>query len=404
MISPVIAQAILGLEAPDIIGSFERGREMARQEQSRQLAGEALTGREGAIQDLGRLDPELSLKLGEMIGARNDKDVSDFLQGAGVLRRTLEMGRNTEALELANQVRFTIRSRGGNSQSVDNIINIMRTDPAGAIEQLRAFEESVSRANTSLQSFAPQQFTKADETIGFGIPTIDPKTGETTFREIQPPEGAQFVSRRETPEEVSAKTTAQQEAKLESELAYKPRIETEVAKARKIAESRGEAFTELEQMEAAMPGLTEAVDQLKALAQVATYTKAGRAFDALSRELGFGVPEGATARAKFIAIVNNQVLPLLKPTFGGAFTVQEGEALRATMGSPDLSPEEKLAQLEAFIAQQERNIREKRAITGRQSGQPQQPTQAAPAPTPAPRQITPPPATRPQQKTIEVDF
>ena len=50
-----------------------------------------------------------------------------------------------------------------------------------------------------------------------------------------------------------------------------------------------------------------------------------------------------------IAIVDNQILPLLKQTFGPAFTDQEGESLKATLGDPDATPDEKMAQLDAFI-------------------------------------------------------
>ena len=105
-----------------------------------------------------------------------------------------------------------------------------------------------------------------------------------------------------------------------------------------------------------MPGLTDAVGQLKDLAVIATSTFGGKLFDGAVKQTGFGSTKGATARAKFIAIVNNQVLPLLKETFGAAFTATEGEALKATMGDPDASPEEKIAQLDAFIDQKSRSI------------------------------------------------
>ena len=93
-----------------------------------------------------------------------------------------------------------------------------------------------------------------------------------------------------------------------------------------------------------------------ALATIATSTMGGRTFDFASRELGFGSTKGATARAKFVATIANQVLPLLKPTFGGSFSIQEGQELKASLADPDVSPEEKLAQLTAFLDQKERDI------------------------------------------------
>ena len=65
-----------------------------------------------------------------------------------------------------------------------------------------------------------------------------------------------------------------------------------------------------------------------------------------------------------MAIVNNQVLPLLKQTFGGAFTVAEGEALKATLGDPNSDPEEKSAQIDAFIDSKVREIETKERQLG----------------------------------------
>lgn len=105
-----------------------------------------------------------------------------------------------------------------------------------------------------------------------------------------------------------------------------------------------------------MPGLRKTIDTLTQLADTATYTQSGQIMDNVKRELGLDVGQGAIDRASYIAIVDNQVLPLLKDTFGAAFTVQEGESLRATLGDPNKSPAEKKAILEAFISQKERDV------------------------------------------------
>ena len=111
-----------------------------------------------------------------------------------------------------------------------------------------------------------------------------------------------------------------------------------------------------ESVSSKMPGLKSVVDQLAALSDTATYTQSGQAMDAVKREFGLPVGQGAIDRTSYMAIVDNQVLPLLKDTFGAAFTVQEGESLRATLGNPDLSPPEKKAVLDAFIEQKYRTI------------------------------------------------
>lgn len=111
-----------------------------------------------------------------------------------------------------------------------------------------------------------------------------------------------------------------------------------------------------ESVSSKMPGLKSVVDQLAALSDTATYTQSGQAMDAVKREFGLPVGQGAIDRTSYMAIVDNQVLPLLKDTFGAAFTVQEGQSLRATLGNPDLSPPEKKAVLDAFIEQKYRDV------------------------------------------------
>jgi hypothetical protein len=136
-------------------------------------------------------------------------------------------------------------------------------------------------------------------------------------------------------------------------------INTQVKLAEKAAIERGDVLTDLSRMQAALPGLTDVVGKLKELAPIATSTLGGKLFDMASKELGFGSTKGATAATKFGAMVNNQILPLLKPTFGGSFSVQEGQELKATMGDKDLSTDEKLATLEAFLEQKQRDIETK---------------------------------------------
>lgn len=105
-----------------------------------------------------------------------------------------------------------------------------------------------------------------------------------------------------------------------------------------------------------MPGLKAVVGELSGLADKATYTQTGQLWDTIARETGAMPSEGAIARTKYMAMVDNQVLPLLRDTFGAAFTVQEGASLRATLGAPDKSPSEKQVVLEAFIEQKVRDL------------------------------------------------
>lgn len=113
----------------------------------------------------------------------------------------------------------------------------------------------------------------------------------------------------------------------------------------------GTAQAKLDAMNAQLPRLTEVVSKLSTLGKTATYTKAGVAANEVARQLGAKVPQGAVDRTEYISAVDNEVLPLLRQTFGAQFTVEEGNRLRVTLGDPDKTPEEKDAVLRSFINQ-----------------------------------------------------
>ncbi len=131
---------------------------------------------------------------------------------------------------------------------------------------------------------------------------------------------------------------------------------SEVAEQGARGKERGENINLLESMKSKLPGLYQTVQKLEDLSDKATYTTAGKLRDEGRKQLGMDPGGGAVARSEYVAIVDNQVLPLLRDTFGAQFTVEEGKSLRATLGDPDKSPQEKQAVLRAFIAQKVRDI------------------------------------------------
>jgi hypothetical protein len=176
----------------------------------------------------------------------------------------------------------------------------------------------------------------------------------TTTTELTP----EIISQ-QAADAAAKKATSIEEAKLEVQKEFKPVIAEAVKLAEIAAKEKGEVLTDLARMEASLPGVRSAVNQLIDLSSVATSTLGGKAFDFLVKESGFGSTKGADARAKLIAIVDNQVLPLLRETFGAAFTAEEGKSLKASLVDPDASPSQKRAQLEAFLAQKIRNMEAK---------------------------------------------
>jgi hypothetical protein len=151
-------------------------------------------------------------------------------------------------------------------------------------------------------------------------------------------------------------------AKLMQKQIFEPQIKEANIKAQK----RGEVSTDLQRRLSTLPEVTKTIGTLSEIGEDATYTLAGKGIDFLRTQLGYGSSEGAIARSKYIAIINNQILPLLSETFGPQFTENEGEKLQRTLGDPDLPPAEKNAILKVFIDQKRKDInRRQRIVTGK---------------------------------------
>lgn len=118
----------------------------------------------------------------------------------------------------------------------------------------------------------------------------------------------------------------------------------------------GEASASYKSITSKMPGLEQVISELDQLANDATYTLAGQGVDWLNRQAGIAPRDSAVARREYISKIQNQILPLLRDTFGAQFTQKEGETLMATLGDPDLSPQEKQAILKSFIEQKRRDV------------------------------------------------
>lgn len=171
------------------------------------------------------------------------------------------------------------------------------------------------------------------------------------------------------------KVTGQTVGEIDKTLAPDQLPETKEAQAAatKRGTEMGDAEAKLQSMEASMPTLENVTGRLSKLGKIATYTKTGQARDAALRELGMDIPDAAVARTEYISTVDNEVLPLLRQTFGAAFTASEGERLRVTLGDPDKTPEEKDAVLRSFITAKKGEIDSLR----RQTGQPAAPSHTA---------------------------
>jgi len=276
----------------------------------------------------------------------NAVNSGDFkpLQGA-LIERRLQLQQQGLPTDQTDEAIFMIGQGGG-----QDVV-------AGLSDAVNLFNQQQGRGQTARQrelSDLTKGFSEADELttrrIRAGLESGEGKTTADERAAIDKGLGEKIVKLE------GAKAGAKEEAKLSKQLKLKPKITRAVALAKKDAESRGESLTDLKRMNAAMPGLIDVVDDLKLLAPIATSTLGGRVFDIAVKETGFGSTKGGTARSKFVATINNQVLPLLRLTFGSAFTEKEGESLKKSMSDPDSTVDSKLAQLDAFITQKRRNI------------------------------------------------
>jgi hypothetical protein len=203
------------------------------------------------------------------------------------------------------------------------------------------------QVNQNMQALPQQQLAASQ------MPSNQPQTYQTPFMQVMPGYGD------------AASQIAAQKKRAES-------IASEEGK------RIGEASGTLNFLESNMPKLEQVVSKLEDLSNKATYTTVGRAIDFARKESGQEPRESAIARAEYIATVDNEVLPLLRDTFGAAFTVKEGETLRNTLGDPDKSPAEKKAVLNAFISQKKSQIGSlQRQVGINQSSAPNQKEQIA---------------------------
>lgn len=278
----------------------------------------------------------------------------------------------------------TVQQFGGNPRNMMGDLEMLRTNPEAFDRSARAgyaalasdqeFKAMFPEAGGSRLPAGTQEFNALVEASKSDDPTV--AQAAKIELGIEPRAGTLSADQRTALDEFlkgkvveleEEKTAAKEKGRLETQATLLPSIRSNIKRAEEAAKSRGEAISEYDRAKAALPGLREVVGKLKTLSDVATYTMAGRAFDGISKELGFGATEGATARAKMESLVNNQILPLLRDTFGAQFTEREGERLQRTMLDFDAAPEQKKQILDSFLEQKMRDLEMKRQRAGAES-------------------------------------
>ncbi len=272
--------------------------------------------------------------------------------------------------EALTQRIIDIEMNGGNASGLKQTLALGNDEAikAAALKDLAVMDTEAHKYYMESQGgVGTNQVSRDVETHQYLIGVInDPKSKphEVSAARIAlklDPAAAQTIQYKQELSDMGVKSSGIKNLKkLEQSYKWKPIIEAAVIEAKKIAQEKGNVFTDLNQLETSLPFLNEAVDKLRELAPLATSTWGGELWGGAVKQLGFGSTKGKTAQEGFTAIVNNQILPLLKPTFGGAMTEGEGKRLAASMGDATASPDVKMAQLTAFIEQKARTIRAKK--------------------------------------------
>ncbi len=71
-------------EGPDILGAFDEGQEAGRQKQIKDVLGQAYAGQEGAMEQLGTLDPAQAMQLQQMFNARDTQSLKSMFTDSAV--------------------------------------------------------------------------------------------------------------------------------------------------------------------------------------------------------------------------------------------------------------------------------------------------------------------------------
>lgn len=309
------------------------------------------------------LSDELKAPFESYTKERKNADIFEL----GRAGSALKAGRPDIAVKLLEDRAVAMENAGDmeGAEQARAMIAQVEMDPTAALTLVGITMKSLGADDELTAVFGAGAGRKVQSTIDLGggltATVFADGSKEVTDATGQPLEGQAAVDAIKAAEDrdvelkrLGAAGMAEGKLLTESDLAD----DVERAKARGRAEGKaaGEDVALYESLKSKLPGLELVVEELGKVADEATYTSTGRALDAGIKELGLKPRDAAVARSRYIAMVDNQVLPILRDTFGAAFTVKEGETLRATLGDPNKTPAEKKEVLRAFIQQKRRDL------------------------------------------------
>ncbi len=216
--------------------------------------------------------------------------------------------------------------------------------------------------------------------LASGSETVDPSAVREFefFQSLQPEEKENFLKVKRAQQILNLGGTQQvlsplggagEEFEVTPKPEQMPEFRGEQAESTALGAARGAAKIELADLESIKPKLDNVVTKLSELSKTATYSKPAKVWADAQRALGNEVSQGDIDRRSYISIVDNEILPLLRQTFGAAFTEAEGRTLKATLGDPDATPAEKQAVLDSFMDNKTTQIDAQRRKVGLLGGE-----------------------------------
>jgi hypothetical protein len=326
MVSPVLAQAILGQKAPDIVGSFEAGQQQAQLERSQEAARTAATRQFGSeLGEVAATDPAVAAELAKAldIPVGETKRLESFAKDLQIANSLADTDPQ-QAVSFMLQRRNKLNNLGIETPTIDEFLQTASFDPDKAVDDLDKITEAVEKAGIvkpaelgKSKAFAPVTLVnpKTKEKI-LASPTIG-ADGRASLNRFDIPEGFQ-VSRETAEEKRSADAVAAEET---------ARGRTRGTQ----SEKRDQAF--IDRGLAAADSTANVRRGIQLLEEVET---GGIDAIALRAKQIFGVESGD--EGELVGLLGKAVLSQLRETFGAQFTVKEGEQLARIEAGVGKSP------------------------------------------------------------------
>lgn len=347
MVSPVLAQAILGQRPIDFVGQFQQGREERRAAQARTLSSELLQGQfqGGKIGELAGVDPTAALQLANALNIpTNDRArLEAFAKDTQIAFGRASAGDVNGAVQFVRNRRDARRAQGVDTANMDDFLARAEQNPDSVLSNLKALNAGFVQAgvvkrlgaSTKLQFGGQETFKDSEGNLFFGTSVRDPSgkpiTSELTPIGDAPASPVGQVSLASKLGETAAETSVRKAAEAAAVAQAKADVEISTGEEAEEAKARGKARgkTKEEREQSFVTRGIEAADStanvrrgIQLLEDVQT---GGIDAVALRAKQIFGIESGD--EGELVGLLGKAVLSQLRETFGAQFTVEEVKRL-----------------------------------------------------------------------------